>query len=192
MVRIKLQTCIKPNTVFTALGALLLLAYSPLSGAVQLAPASMCARSDSIVFSCPLGGGKKVVSLCAASNAGQGQTPFYYGYGRPSSPELFYPPKGQASIGVFAQARLVYGGASGGTAYSFVNGGYKYIVYSISGTGFDDGGVIVQRLGQTNAARDMKCQRGKITESNDDKIINATQQWKSDTDLETHGLPSVH
>ena len=192
MVQIKLQPGIKRSSVLTALVACLLLAHSPLSGAAQPASASMCAKSDSIVFSCPLGNGKKVVSLCAASNAGQGQTPFYYAYGRPSSPELLYPPKGQVTTGAFARAHLVYGGASGGTAYSFINGGYKYIVYSISGTGFDDGGVLVQRLGQTDAVRDMKCQRGKITESDDDKVINATQQWKSDTDLETHGLPSVH
>lgn len=190
MMRIKLAPRIKPSTVFTALGAFLLLAHSPLSGAAQPASASMCARSDSIIFSCPLGNGKKVVSLCAASNAGQEQAPFYYAYGRPLSPELLYPPKGQVITGAFAQTHLVYGGASGGTAYSFANGGYKYIVYSISGTEFDDGGVLVQRLGQTDAVRDMKCQRGKITES--DKVINATQQWKRDTDLETHGLPSVH
>ena len=152
----------------------------------------MCAKNESILFSCPLGNGKKVVSLCAASQSSQGQAAFYYAYGRPSSPELTYPPKGGEVAGTFAQTHLVYGGATGGTAYSFVNGSYKYIVYSISGTGLDDGGVLVQRLGQTNAVRDMKCQRGKIIESDDDKITKATGQWKSDSDLETHGLPSVH
>jgi hypothetical protein len=122
----------------------------------------------------------------------QGQAPYYYAYGRPSSPELIYPPRGGKVAGAFAQTHLVYGGATGGTAYSFVNGDYKYILYSISGTGLDDSGVLVQRLGQTDAARDMKCQRGTITESDDDTIARAMQQWKSDPDLETHGLPSAH
>lgn len=191
MTPIKQRRWIKPATELLVVGACWLLLTSS-AGATDSPSPSMCSKSEAVVFSCPLGKGKKVVSLCAARLPNQGGTPYYYAYGRPSSPELLYPPKGQVSTGAFAQAHLVYGGASGGTAYSFVNGGYKYIVYSISGTGFDDGGVLVQRLGQTDAARDMKCQRGKITESNDDKIINATQQWKHDTDLETHGLPSVH
>ena len=192
MTPIKQRRRIKLAMGLTVVGACLWLSLASSAGATESASPSMCAKNEAVVFSCPLGKGGKVVSLCAARLPSQGETPYYYAYGRPSSPELLYPPKGQVTIGAFAHAHLVYGGANGGTAYSFVNGGYKYIVYSISGTGFDDGGVLVQRLGQTSAVRDMKCQRGKITESDDDKLINATQQWKSDTDLETHGLPSVH
>ena len=193
MMPIKQRRWIKPATVLMVVGACFWLSLASSAGATESASPSMCAKNEAVVFSCPLlGKGKKVVSLCAIRQPSQGQTPYYYAYGRPSSPELIYPPQGGKVAGAFAQTHLVYGGATGGTAYSFVNGGYKYILYSISGTGLDDGGVLVQRLGQTDAARDMKCQRGTITESDDDTITRAMQQWKSDPDLETHGLPSVH
>jgi hypothetical protein len=192
MLQIKRPRWMNQSTALMAVGACLSLTHPSSAWASQQASESMCAKNESIVFSCPLGNGKKIVSLCAASNTNQGQAPFYYAYGHLPSPELVYPPKGGEITGTFTKTHLIYGGATGGTAYSFVNGGYKYIVYSISGTGLEEGGMLLQRIGQTDAAQDIKCQRGKITESDDDKIIKAAQQWKSDPDLETHGLPSVH
>jgi hypothetical protein len=107
-------------------------------------------------------------------------------------PELVYPSENQDAANAFTNSHLAYGGATGGTAYSFVNNGYKYIVYSISGTDMEDGGVLVQRVGALRATRDMKCQQGKITESEDDVLMKATMKWRPDLDIEAHGLPSVN
>jgi hypothetical protein len=151
----------------------------------------MCAKADQVVFSCPLRNTRKVVSVCATGDISHGRGNFYYAYGHLAAPELVYPAKDQATTDAFTNSHLVYGGAGGGGAYSFVNKGYKYIVYSVSGTGFDDGGVLVQRVGARRAAKDMKCRPGKITESTDDAVIKAVTQWKPDPDIESHGLPAV-
>jgi hypothetical protein len=148
---------------------------------------TLCASTDKVVFSCPLANSKKIVSMCASGDAKH----FYYAYGRSAAPELVYPGRDQPSDGVFMRSHLVYGGASGGTAYSFVKQGYKYIVYSASGTGFQDGGVVVQRPGDTGVAKKMQCQSSKIVESQDDGIIDTTLKWKSDSQIVAHGLPST-
>jgi len=90
----------------------------------------------------------------------------------------------------FAGSHLVYGGAAGGTAYSFINGGYKYILYSISGTGVDRAGLLVQRVGSMRATTDMRCKQGQKEESSNHEITDAIIKWKPDADIELHGLPS--
>ncbi|OOG47800.1 hypothetical protein [Rhodanobacter sp. C01] len=171
----------------TALVATLLGMYSLPSFAADTVN-TLCASTDKVVFSCPLGNNQKVVSMCASGDAKH----FYYAYGRSAAPELVYPPRGQSSDGAFMRSHLVYGGASGGVAYSFVKQGYKYIVYSISGTGLQDGGVIVQRLGNTGVVKKMQCQSSKIIESQDDGVIDATLKWKSDSQIKVNGLPGSH
>jgi hypothetical protein len=179
----------KPNCTAVLFATLLGMCSLP-SFAADTAT-TMCASTDKVVFSCPLGNGKKVVSMCASGDASPGHGRFYYAYGRPSAPELVYPAKNQPSDDLFMRSHLVYGGASGGTAYSFVKDGYKYIVYSIAGTGFHDGGIIVQRPGEAGVAKKMQCQSSKILESQDDDVIDATLKWKSDSPLATHGLPGT-
>ncbi len=154
------------------------------------APPALCKAGDTVVFSCPLAGRTKVVSLCAGTSTGQVGA-FHYVYGRPSKPELVFPSKDEHEASPFRSTHLMYGGATGGTAYSFVHGGYKYIVYSISGTAYRDGGVLVQKMGSAHAVSDMKCRQGKITESEDDAIVDATMKWGADPDIEAKGLPRV-
>lgn len=179
----------KPNCT-TALFVILLGMCSLPSLATDTA-STLCAPTDKVVFSCPLGNGKKIVSMCTSGDASQEHEHFYYAYGRPSTPELVYPAKDQPSDGVFMRSHLVYGGASGGTAYSFVKDGYKYIVYSIAGTSFHDGGIIVQHRGDARVVKKMQCQAANIVESQDDHIIDTTLTWKSDSQLTTHGLPGA-
>lgn len=153
---------------------------------------SMCANPDQVVFSCPLANGKKKVSICAAGDVRHGAGRFYYAYGHVGAPDLVYPAQGQNVADPFARTHLLYGGATGGQAYSFVNAQYKYIVYAISGTGTDSGGVIVQRTADGHVLADMKCQQGKVTQTDDDSLIDATLKWKSDSDIHAHGLPRAH
>src|SRR5579859_3281981 len=107
----------------------------PKSASMPSAPsgATMCAKADAVVFSCPLSRGKKIVSMCAAGDIAGGHGRFYYAYGQPGSPELSYPADRQQADGAFARTHLGFAGNTGGYAYTFVNNGYKYVVYSISG-----------------------------------------------------------
>jgi hypothetical protein len=189
---------------FTRLGALLLMTYSCstlANGSAAGAPRgqavtvrSLCTNADKMVFSCPVAGGNKVISICAASNADSGQRRFYYAYGRPArSPDLVFPAKGQPSNNVFTRTHLGFAGNTGGYAYSFTNGEYKYVIYSISGTdNLQDGGAIVQRPGETSAIKKIPCEHAKITEAEDEAILDETLKWKSDPEIEAHGLPLVH
>lgn len=150
---------------------------------------SMCSSGEIVVFSCPLAGRSKTVSLCASDHASR----FRYAYGRPGAPELEFP-AADASVPPqppFRRTHLTFGGSTGGTAYSFDNGGYTYVLYSISGTGMRDGGVLVQRKGSAHATGDLKCQPGTISESDDDAVIDATLKWPHDPGIEARGLPRV-
>lgn len=171
--------------------ALLLAALAASStSAVGAAPsATMCAKGDQAAFSCPLSGGTKTVSLCAAGDVAHGSGRFYYAYGRDAAkPELMYPAQG--ATGGFTRSHLTFGGNSGGYAYAFTNAGFKYVVYSISGSnGLQDGGLVVQKDGQEKPVKQVTCQAGKVTDTDDEALIDATLKWKSDATIEKNGVP---
>jgi hypothetical protein len=182
---------------FTAICAFALCSVSSACGAAdattgskahtQFIAGSLCAKEDKIVFSCPLAKSKKIVSICAAGDAMPHR--FYYAFGRPNAPELIYPQKSESETNKIDISRLNFAGATAGIAYSFVNNGYKYIAYDISGTGFENGGVLVQEVGQLRASANMKCQKEKLYSTDDSKIFDETKNWKHDSEIEQHGLP---
>ncbi|KTB67421.1 hypothetical protein [Pseudomonas fluorescens] len=51
------------------------------AGVATPAP-TMCAKGDQPVFSCPLAGTRKTVSICAVGDVAHGAGRFYYAYGR--------------------------------------------------------------------------------------------------------------
>ncbi|HEY9130143.1 MAG TPA: hypothetical protein VIM98_00185 [Dyella sp.] len=167
-----------------ALAAVLLAATVSMSAIAADAP-HLCGATDKVVFSCPLAGGKKTVSLCAGTDGA-----IRYAFGQPGKIELTHPSEAQDAP--LSRTHLSFGGASGGAAYAFDKGGYQYIVYSISGTGMDRGGVVVRRDGEVKAARDMQCQAGKITNTSDEQVIDQTLKLKSDPEIQSHGLPTTH
>ncbi|RAO75771.1 hypothetical protein CA260_17180 [Dyella jiangningensis] len=151
----------------------------------------MCAKADEIVFSCPLDKSKKTVSMCASGNVAGGTGRFYYSYGHEGSPELVYPASGESPDGAFTRTHLGFAGNTGGYAYGFSNQGFKYTIYSISGErSLQSGGVIVQRASDSKIVAKMSCQAGKIAETESDPIIDATLKWKSDSTIESNGLPT--
>jgi hypothetical protein len=159
------------------------------SSSSQYANGSLCSAPDLVVFSCPLEKNAKIVSICAAGNAASRH--FYYAFGEPHAIEMTYPSDGEDSTKAFEQAHLLFPGSTGGYAYSFTKQNYKYILYSISGTGFDIAGIKVQHLGDVRALSDMKCQPGKLTENNDANLKNSIDEWTHDRDIELHGMPHV-
>jgi hypothetical protein len=152
---------------------------------------AMCSRTDKVVFSCSLVGHNKVVSLCASGDVLHGTGHFYYAFGRPGVPELRYPAADQNIAGPFTHTHLTFAGGTGGYAYSFMNGEIKYILYSVSGAGFQYGGVLVQRAGSLRAMADMKCETDRITETDDNDLTDVTLKWKRDDDIAQHGLPHI-
>jgi hypothetical protein len=164
-------------------------------GPVQLTAAqargNLCAKTDLVVFSCVLDGGKKSVSLCASADKHQGQRHFRYVFGRSSAPELVFPSGDEVAHDVFTRSHLWFMGSTGGYAYSFVREDYKYILYWIAGSSdFLNVGLLVQRVGDLRAVSAMKCQRATIVDSRDGEILDETNKWKRDSEIDLGGLPS--
>lgn len=177
-----LNTCRSPG--------LLLLAAIAILPATSLAasPPTMCAKGDRPLFSCPLSGSKKTVSICLSGSADQGQGHYYYAYGNAGGrPDLTYPADG--SEGEFTRTHLMFGGATGGYAYGFTNGGFKYIVYSISGTQLENQGLLVMKEGEKKPVKEATCQPGHVTQPDDRSIADPPLKWKPDPEIDGHGLP---
>jgi hypothetical protein len=167
---------------------------APESGSVHLTAAqargNLCAKTDLVVFSCVLDGGKKSVSLCASADKHEGQRHFRYVFGRSSAPELVFPSGDEAAHDAFTRSNVWFMGGIGAYAYAFVREDYKYILYSIAGAAdFLNVGLLVQRVGDLRAVSSMKCQRASIVERLDDEIFNETNKWKRDSEIESAGLP---
>ena len=162
-------------------------------GHTQTQAPSLCAANEEPVFSCTLQGtGRKMVALCASPASAQGKRHFHYLYGKPSKIELRFP---AISISngkeAFTFTRLRYAGATGGYAHTFINEGYKYILYSIEGTGFEESGLMVQRQGALRTASEMHCRSSTLIKLKNNDLWNETvSKWNVDADIDAHGLPS--
>lgn len=176
--------CIYSLVVTTALGLVCLHA-----SAQKAQSRGLCTADEEPVFSCMLQGpSRKMASLCASSIAAEGKRRFHYLYGRPSKVELRYPSSGNSHA--FTFTRLRYAGATGGYAHSFINEGFKYIVYSVEGTGFKESGLLVQREGASRADREMHCRSSTLIKlKNNDLWNDAISKWNVDADIDAHGLP---
>lgn len=120
--------------------------------AVQAAPvsstpvATLCTTSEQVVFSCSTG--KKLVSLCASPNLKADTGTMTYRVGNVGQPlEMQYPDAGVRSQTAFKQGTLTY--ARGGVVFvSFERGDYRYVVFSGSGHGWTNEGVVVEKAGK--------------------------------------------
>ncbi|MGF6492877.1 hypothetical protein ABIE56_001034 [Luteibacter sp. 621] len=165
-----------------AIACAVLLAAVPAAQAAS-AP-SMCHRGDEAMMSCPLAKGGKTVSMCAKADK-----TFYYAYGKAGvKPDMVWPTDDAPSTGL-TFTHLMYAGATGGNAFAFSNDGSKYVVYAISGTGFEDGGVIVRKDGQKKPVKESGCADGSKTESDKSELYDAARALPEDPDIAAHGLP---
>ena len=162
------------------------------SSAQEMQPQAhgLCAVDEEPVFSCTLhGSSRKMVSLCASPASKQGERSFHYLYGRPSRIKLRYPASGNGHE-AFTFTRLFYAGATFGYAHTLTNEGYKYILYSIEGTGFKRSGLLVQREGHMRAVHEAACRPSTLAETKNAELVRITSQWKVDPAIDAHGLPS--
>lgn len=160
---------------------------APISAPVA-AMRSMCAAQEAVVFSCETTKGKRV-SLCASRDVSADQGYLYYAYGLPGKAELVFPGEKRPPAD-FKRTHLTFAGSTGGFAYSFENGDYRYIVYSVSGAeGLEDQGVLVTKGETRNAISALSCSKGSVIEDDDSALLDLTLTWPADLDLEQHGLP---
>jgi hypothetical protein len=161
----------------------------PASSADTQRPVSLCQRQETIIYSCRIRSSGKLASLCAPSDfTSSPRRGVYYVFGKPDAVEMRYPNGTSASGGKFNQAHLVFAGATGGYAYSFVKDGFKYLLYSISGTGVEDQGVIVAKVGEIVPVVELPCAPDSMVES-DLRVFDAAATWPEDADVAGHGLP---
>ncbi|MGA7439302.1 MAG: hypothetical protein WBW32_14370 [Luteibacter sp.] len=144
----------------------------------------MCNKSDEAFISCPLAKGGRTVSICAKAD-----NSFYYAYGKAGAkPDMTWPADGAPATGL-TYTHLMFAGATGGNAFAFENNGYKYMVYTISGTQLEDGGVIVVKDGQSKPIKDSRCAAGSKTQSDKRDLYKAARALPEDTEISNHGLP---
>jgi hypothetical protein len=85
----------------------------------------------------------------------------------------------------------MFGGNTGGFAYAFTNRGFKYVIYSISGSNnLEDQGLVVLKDGETKPIRQSRCEAGKVSVAPDRSLIEKTLKWESDPVLEDQGIPT--
>ena len=83
----------------------------------------------------------------------------------------------------------MFGGSSGGYAYAFTNAGFKYVVYSVSAANnLQHGGLTVIQDGQAKSLKQSVCQADKVTDTEDDALIETTLKWKGDPAIEKTGI----
>lgn len=152
----------------------------------------LCAANEEPVFSCSLQGpGRKMVSLCATvTSTQQEERSFRYLYGRPSKIELRYPLEDKGTRAL-TFTRISYIGDTFGYAYTFENGGYKYILSAAWGLRYQNAGVRVQRKGEADALRSAECKWSSLVKTSDDNIPAVTSGLKEDPDIAANGVPSI-
>ncbi len=173
-----------------------LVAFLSLCVCVQGAHAatSHCTANEVAAFECPMAHSQKVVSLCVTPKP-DGKLTGRYVFGPIGRPELVYP-AGANEHGTFHLTYLHYMGATGGTAYSFSTRGNKYILYAVSGTGFDNAGIRVGRDGAPltqSAVADLACKAGTAAKANalPQALSGRAEAWGNDPVLAEHGMPQV-
>jgi hypothetical protein len=161
----------------------------PITASSQpVAEASLCQPDEVVIFSCRIRNSGNLASLCASKDFGSksGAT-VQYAFGKPGAVELEFPEKPEPAPGSLRRSHLVYAGATGGYAYTFTNGGFKYHLYSISGTNLEDQGIVVAQ--HEKVVAELKCDTRSVVLPENTKVIDALLEWPEDPDVAEHGLP---
>lgn len=164
---------------------------APVASVATAGRGSSLCRTDASVFSCRLKNGKQVAICVSGTDA----VSLQYLYGTPAKIELRYPQKPDSAP--VMRSRIPYSGATSGTAYSFRNAGFDYLVYSIVDGGpdrFEQHGMAVYRAGQNRPKRPISsslCIEDSVDMEVPASIASRLDDVPSDTELERRGLPDV-
>jgi len=156
-----------------------------------IAGGSICASDEVVLFSCKIEGSEKVASLCASKDVSDERGHLYYAYGTSQGKEMVFPEGDQPPAKLFKRTQLGFSGNTGGYAYSFEVGSYKYIIYSASGAnGFEDQGIMVTRDNAHKPEVSMSCEQDSVVEDEDEKVLDMVLGWDHDAVIESRGLPT--
>ncbi|WP_397606704.1 hypothetical protein [Silanimonas sp.] len=89
-----------------------------------------CGGTELTLFACSLKNGKSV-ALCASPDASPTTGYVRYAFGAGESAELRFPDPLDAPGDRFRSTRVLFPSGNGRQAYSFENGGYRYIAYQL-------------------------------------------------------------
>jgi len=174
-------------------------ASSPVRGASQSTvskppPGSgnLCAANERTVFSCILEVNRKSVSLCASSDLNY----FYYIAGQTNAPELIFPSKNKSARIPFTRTLLDPETGEAGYAFTFINGDFEYIIYSITYSIIIDkidkaAGMIIRRPHHLSSMEEMSCRPNSIFEAHDKDISDIIRKWPINNEIQKDNLPLV-
>ena len=97
------------------------------AGASSLGP-SLCNAGELVVFSCPVKGSNKIVSLCSSAKLTKTEGYLQYRFGLPGKVELEYPHEHADSQKSFRYSHY-FRAQVDETEISFASGGYTYTVF---------------------------------------------------------------
>jgi hypothetical protein len=97
-------------------------------GAAQVTPRTLCQEDERVVFSCPVQGGTKIVSLCGAQHLTAQDGYLQYRFGRVGRVELEFPAQRQDTQGLFRYAHYFRYQVERMTV-SFDTQGYTYTLF---------------------------------------------------------------
>lgn len=150
---------------------------------------SLCLSNESVLLSCKIKGNGKLASLCASKGISDRTGYVYYAYGSPGHSEFEFPTDKSPPAKRFKRTHLTFAGATSGVAYSFKNGGWEYIFYSISGTQLENQGVAVKRIESLKAEKQLPCDQESVIRTDDEALLKFVRTWDQDVELSQHGLP---
>lgn len=152
-------------------------------------PATLCQPGEVVIFSCRVRGNGKIASLCGAGDFGKNPDAHaYYAFGRPDAIELRYPEVPAPARERFMRTPLFSPGATGVFVYSFANAGFRYSIFSISGTRLESQGVLVTLSDDRRVLADLPCVDDVIQTHEEDAYM-ATWEWPGDDRIRSWGLP---
>lgn len=94
----------------------------------RLIPGTLCQQSEQVVFSCPLRGKAKIVSLCGAKNLSATEGYLSYRFGTAKRIELVFPPDQHETQQRFRYAHYLRYQVNR-TSVSFTNDEYTYTLF---------------------------------------------------------------
>lgn len=93
------------------LATVAIVAFSPL---VMAQPKSLCALTETTVFSCSMTKTGQILSICSSATASKNNSLLYYTLGKTRNRAYKYPKQSVLPKDVFNQGHLMFGGGTGG------------------------------------------------------------------------------
>jgi hypothetical protein len=142
------------------LSALITWALSSLPLAAANSPITLCRSEEQVIFSCPMAGSGKVISLCASPTIDTKRGYLQYRFGKSGAVELQFP-QARANTQLAFRYAHYFRARVDRTEITFDNHDYRYVIFDyfegdVKPT-IRQAGVRVSRHGGNNHEQELKC-----------------------------------